>query len=223
MTAAPSSHRNGCSITSKHAPADLCRAALSETTQQFLSCVPIGAMIMDAAGVFRYSNAHASRLAGVPSLTGQRIEDVVPSSAAIERLGILRGVIESQQTVRVIGVQNGVVRQWLIFPARGQDGGGGCALIFTTAGASESLGDESIPTVRLEHEDWGHLSELTDRERDVLALIAQGLSTRDIAKSLNRSVKTIEFHRSALGAKLGATNRVELTRIALRAGLVELQ
>lgn len=223
MTTVPYSSRNGLSLGGLNAPADMCRSPLSPATLQFLSCVPMGAMIMDSEGVFRYSNPQAERLAGGFPLAGRRIEDVVPRSAAEERLRILRQSIESAQCVRVVGVQGGVRRQWLICPAAESDGLAGCALIFTTGGASESLSDGSIPTIQLEHEDWGELAELTDREREVLAHIAQGMSTREIAKALNRSVKTIEFHRSALGAKLGATNRVELTRIALRAGIVELQ
>lgn len=223
MTAAPlSASSDEFSISGLTAPSDLCRSPLSDSTLQFLSCIPMGAMIMDADGVFRFSNPQADRLAGGTSLAGRHIEDVVPRSAAQERLRILRSAIDSAQCVRVVGVQKGVRRQWLIFPAAERDGLGGCALIFTTGGATGSLADDSIPTIQLEHEDWGELAELTEREREVLALIAQGMSTREIAKSLNRSVKTIEFHRSALGAKLGATNRVELTRIALRAGLVDL-
>jgi len=222
MTAAPTTHRNGSSPASLTAPADLCSAPLSDLTLQFLACVPMGAMIMNAEGEVLFSNSQAERLSGMSGLTGRRLEEIVPNDHAEERLTILRGVISSGRAVRVVGVQQGVMRQWLIFPAADSGAHGGCALIFTTAGATDSLADDSVPTLRLENEDWGHLSDLTDREKEVLTLIAQGMSTREIAKSLNRSVKTIEFHRSALGAKLGATNRVELTRIALRAGLVEL-
>ncbi len=71
-------------------------------------------------------------------------------------------------------------------------------------------------------DDTGPLSKLTSRELDVLRLIGYGLSTADIAKVLHRSVKTIEWHRVALGNKLGVTNRVELARIAIRTGLTGL-
>jgi DNA-binding NarL/FixJ family response regulator len=55
-----------------------------------------------------------------------------------------------------------------------------------------------------------------------LKLIGIGLSTADIARRLERSVKTVEWHRVSLGEKLGVTNRVELARIAIAAGLVSL-
>ncbi len=70
--------------------------------------------------------------------------------------------------------------------------------------------------------DLGPLSVLTEREFEVLAFIGEGLSTAEIAQRLHRSVKTVEWHRRLLGSKLEATNRVELARIAIRAGLTHL-
>lgn len=64
------------------------------------------------------------------------------------------------------------------------------------------------------------LDVLTPRELEVLALIAEGKSLAEIAQILNRSHKTIESHRLALGRKLQASNRVALARIAIAAGLV---
>ena len=65
-----------------------------------------------------------------------------------------------------------------------------------------------------------NLSVLTKRERDVLTLIGYGLSSKEIAERLHRSIKTVNTHRSALGRKLGVSNRVQLARIAVHAGLV---
>jgi len=64
---------------------------------------------------------------------------------------------------------------------------------------------------------------LTKREREVLGLIGQGLSLAEIADKLYRSQKTIQTHRLSLGRKLGASNRVELARIAIKAGLAPLE
>jgi len=64
------------------------------------------------------------------------------------------------------------------------------------------------------------LEVLTPRELEVLALIAEGSSLAEIAQKLNRSHKTIESHRLALGRKLQASNRVALARIAIASGLV---
>jgi DNA-binding NarL/FixJ family response regulator len=62
---------------------------------------------------------------------------------------------------------------------------------------------------------------LTPREEEVVKLIAEGSSSREIADLLTISLKTVERHRANVLAKLGMRDRVELTRYAIRAGLVE--
>lgn len=57
------------------------------------------------------------------------------------------------------------------------------------------------------------LSAITPREREVLAMIARGFSTRDIALALDLSPRTVESHRAALGTKLGTTSPAEMTRL----------
>lgn len=65
------------------------------------------------------------------------------------------------------------------------------------------------------------VSTLTPRELEVMRLIAKGLSTKEIAAVLHRSAKTIDAHRTSLMKKLQIDDRVELTRYAIREGLVE--
>ena len=62
---------------------------------------------------------------------------------------------------------------------------------------------------------------LTPREEEVVKLIAEGYSSREIAGALTISLKTVERHRSNVLGKLGMRDRVELTRYAIRAGLIE--
>ncbi|WP_199906813.1 response regulator [Aeromicrobium chenweiae] len=62
---------------------------------------------------------------------------------------------------------------------------------------------------------------LTPREDEVLKLIAEGSTSREIAEALTISLKTVERHRSNILAKLGMRDRTDLTRYAIRAGLVE--
>ena len=57
--------------------------------------------------------------------------------------------------------------------------------------------------------------DLSPRELEVLRLVAAGKSTREIAETLNRSVKTIETHKQALKTKLGAETPAMLVRLAL--------
>jgi two-component system nitrate/nitrite response regulator NarL len=56
---------------------------------------------------------------------------------------------------------------------------------------------------------------LTPRERDVLALIAEGLSSRDIGQRLAMGVRTVETHRTSLRRKLGLTSAAALVRHAV--------
>lgn len=62
---------------------------------------------------------------------------------------------------------------------------------------------------------------LTSREEEVLKLVAEGHSSKDIAETLFISIKTVQRHRANLLHKLGMRDRLELTRYAIRAGLIE--
>ena len=66
------------------------------------------------------------------------------------------------------------------------------------------------------------LSALTDREREVLQLLAEGRTAKEIAATLSVSVKTVDTHRQHVMAKLKVTSVAELTRIAIREGVVPL-
>jgi NarL family two-component system response regulator LiaR len=62
--------------------------------------------------------------------------------------------------------------------------------------------------------------ELTDREREVVALLVKGMSNKEIAKQLHRSPFTVRHHVSQLIKKLGAANRAEVAAIAMERGLI---
>jgi DNA-binding NarL/FixJ family response regulator len=62
---------------------------------------------------------------------------------------------------------------------------------------------------------------LTAREQEVVKLVAEGYTNRQIAQELVISEKTVERHRANVLEKLGMRDRVELTRYAIRHGLIE--
>jgi DNA-binding NarL/FixJ family response regulator len=62
--------------------------------------------------------------------------------------------------------------------------------------------------------------KLTPRQRDVLQLVAEGKSAKDIGHLLNISVKTVEFHKASIFSSLGLRTTAELTRYAVRQGIV---
>jgi len=66
-------------------------------------------------------------------------------------------------------------------------------------------------------------AELTPRERQVLQLLAEGRSTKEIASELDLSVKTADFHRQNIMSKLKLHSVAELTKYAVRQGLTPLE
>ena len=65
-------------------------------------------------------------------------------------------------------------------------------------------------------------TELTPREEEVLLWVARGLRNREIARKLEISTKTVEFHVSNSCSKLHARSRTELVTVALRKGLLAI-
>jgi DNA-binding NarL/FixJ family response regulator len=63
---------------------------------------------------------------------------------------------------------------------------------------------------------------LSPREREVLQLVAEGLSNKQIARSLSITERTVKFHVSSILSKLGAGNRTEAVTLAAQQGLVRL-
>jgi len=72
-----------------------------------------------------------------------------------------------------------------------------------------------------EESDAPKLQDLSTREQEVLALTAEGFSSREIGKKLFISPKTVDTYRSRIMDKLGLSHRSELVRFALRVGLLK--
>ena len=66
-------------------------------------------------------------------------------------------------------------------------------------------------------------AELTQRQREVLTLIAEGGSTKDIARALNINVKTVETHRAQLMDRLDIHDVASLVRYAIKIGLISIE
>lgn len=72
-------------------------------------------------------------------------------------------------------------------------------------------------------DDKAAFDGLTERERQVLKLIADGKGNQDVADELVISVKTVERHRANILAKLGLHSRTELVKYAIRKGLIQVE
>lgn len=61
---------------------------------------------------------------------------------------------------------------------------------------------------------------LTEREREILQMVAEGRTNREIAEALTLSIKTIQAHRGNIMEKLGAHDRTDLVKYAIRVGMI---
>ena len=80
----------------------------------------------------------------------------------------------------------------------------------------------AMPSRRDVLRDESLIEELTARERDVLALVADGRSNREIATGLSISEHTVKFHLASLFGKLGVSTRTQAVRRALEWGLIDI-
>ena len=84
--------------------------------------------------------------------------------------------------------------------------------------ASRALAEQMQNPDRTVDDPYGRL---TAREREVFHLVVEGMTTKEIARRLDISVKTAENHRARVIAKVGVRNTAELVRYALRRGLLD--
>jgi DNA-binding NarL/FixJ family response regulator len=180
----------------------------------------------------------AENAAEALSLAPSRAPDVVlvdlnlPDRDGVELLGALRNVVPRAKLVVLSACEDEFrVAESLRAGAHGyllktatidevvegvrRSAAGGAALSPAIAGVVVRAVKKPAPA------GAASLDILTDRERQVLRLLALGQPTRDAARQLSISPKTVETHRVRIYAKLGCKSLVELTRFALRAGLID--
>lgn len=89
---------------------------------------------------------------------------------------------------------------------------------FVRPAIARSLAADYLERVESGEEDRDTYERLTPREKEVLGLIARGLTNQQIADDLVISVRTVETHRAHIMDKLGFKNRAELVKYAIRKG-----
>ena len=94
--------------------------------------------------------------------------------------------------------------------------------VFLFPSVARMLVSDYLQRVEGESQGGRDFDNLTEREREVLTLIAQGRSNQEIAERLTISVRTVNRHRENIMAKLNLHNRVELVHDAIEKGLIEV-
>ncbi|MCB1742428.1 MAG: response regulator transcription factor [Gammaproteobacteria bacterium] len=79
---------------------------------------------------------------------------------------------------------------------------------------------DRAPTPSYSEDDQDALSRLSNRERQIFKSLAEGQSVQEISDHIKRSPKTVNNHRTHILKKLGVKNSAELTRLAIRCGIV---
>ncbi len=182
-------------------------------------------LVYDTNGRVTCANGAAARLLGADGadLSQKSLHEVMPAAIAEERLAHARQVIETGAPMVLEGMLAGRLTRATLRPIRGESPQETRVLETIRPTTTAEPKPDGIAYARARSDDEGLLGQLTAREREVLIHIGRGLSTAEIASTLGRSTKTVEWHRVSLGNKLGITNRVELARIAIRAGVTALE
>lgn len=182
-------------------------------------------LVADRNGTIKYCNAEGALMLGAQAqaVVGRTLADLFSREVAAERTAFCQTAAACDRAFDVDGIVRG---RWMRCAHRAVQSNGETVVVmvfsmpaWSGAGAESPRGGALVAR----YNDSGPLGALTSREIDVLRLIAEGLSTAEIATELHRSVKTIEWHRVSLGTKLGQTNRVGLARVAIGAGLAGLE
>jgi DNA-binding NarL/FixJ family response regulator len=85
-------------------------------------------------------------------------------------------------------------------------------------------GERVIPTaVAVRLAEFPERSDLTEREVEILQLVARGLSNKEVAKAIGRMDETVKIHLKNIFTKLGVADRTEAVTVALGRGLIHLE
>ncbi|MEW6636557.1 MAG: response regulator transcription factor [Actinomycetota bacterium] len=154
----------------------------------------------------------------------------MPGTDGIDALRRLREAAPATRTViftaydtdeRILGALRAGARGYLLKGASREE-------IFAAVRTAASGGSPLEPSVtsrllKRANRDSPGPEDLTPREREVLALLAEGLQNREIAARLFVTERTVKFHVSSILHKLEAHNRTEAVSIAARRGLVQIR
>ncbi|MHB8793689.1 MAG: response regulator [Thermoleophilia bacterium] len=93
---------------------------------------------------------------------------------------------------------------------------------FLYPSAAKMVVEDYLEKLKHGQEPTSSFDTLTDREREILTLVAEGYTNREIAEALFISVKTVETHKANIMEKLNLHKRAELVRYAIKKGMLQV-
>lgn len=158
-------------------------------------------------------------------LRGRNLRDICPLELVEEILPLLRQHAQAQTPFLASLLFGGV---WSIFyftPCASRTEGEHLTFNCFPERDWRSLEHElhGVSFYKLHYRDLGPLSAHTTRELEILKLIGDGLTSKQMSQLLHRSERTIQGHRISLGKKLGCATKADLARVATDAGLPSVQ
>lgn len=209
---------------------DLLDIDAGKVIESFVSEPGVGIGVITDRGEVLWVNDQAAKIFHGPDAVakdyiGTVWSETMPEAWAQERLDLLARMRRVGKPVMMRTFWRGRQHVTWIHPVDlPQDPGEPAQFLTVThhvdnPGFDEKLQDGKVEFVESGFSGLGELGILSVRELEVLSLIGQGLSTKEIARILFRSEKTIDGHRQSIGKKLGVASKTELAQMAMHAGL----
>lgn len=147
----------------------------------------------------------------MPGMDGMRLQDELARRGSFLPIVFLTGHGDIPMSVRAI--KAGAV-DFLTKPVTRDK-------LLSSVRAAIQLGEQTLAQAAKINQTMARLADLTEREREVMALAVMGHPNKEIARRLGISHRTVEIHKAKIMHKTGAVNLLDLARIAQDGGLIK--
>ncbi len=185
----------------------------------------VGVCIMDADGRLLFINETSTALfiaGNIDSYVGRLIGEFQPAPYVQERLAMIGRVLRDSRPMMIRHIFLGRRIESTVWPIRDKTPPCNRVIVVTHQCGGEPIsppGSNVCETVETNYIDLGPLDTLSPRELEVLVLLGHGMNVPTAAKTLFRSPKTIERHKSSITRKLDIHSQAEMVAVVTAVGL----